>query len=202
MMNSGWPQRAPDGGPPDKAQRNFTDPDSRLQPSKGGFIQGYNAQAAVDGAAQVIVAQHVTTTPAEGPALEPLRGGIRRNLGRNPQAVSADSGYWRGQPCDDGSTAHRRLHRNRTRQTRPSAGKRRAHHQARLARGGNANQAQAGRAPRRYRLRKQIVEPVFGQIKAARGFRQFLLRGFDKVKQEWAILCTVHNLLKLANART
>jgi hypothetical protein len=60
---------------------------------------------------------------------------------------------------------------------------------------------QGGRRSR-YRLRKQIVEPVFGQIKAARGFRQFLLRGFDKVKHEWAMLCTVHNLLKLANATT
>ena len=51
----------------------------------------------------------------------------------------------------------------------------------------------------RYRLRKQIVEPVFGQIKQARGFRQFLLRGVDKVRAEWALICTAHNLLKLAN---
>ncbi len=57
----------------------------------------------------------------------------------------------------------------------------------------------AGRRSR-YRLRKQVVEPVFGQIKHARGFRQFLLRGIDKVKAEWALLCTVHNLLKLAAA--
>ncbi|WP_197423112.1 transposase, partial [Bradyrhizobium valentinum] len=52
----------------------------------------------------------------------------------------------------------------------------------------------------RYRLRKQIVEPVFGQIKQARGFRQFLLRGIDKVKPEWALICTAHNLVKLARA--
>jgi hypothetical protein len=57
----------------------------------------------------------------------------------------------------------------------------------------------AGRRSR-YRWRKQIVEPVFGQIKHARGFRQFLLRGLDKVKCEWAIICTVHNLTKLAAA--
>jgi hypothetical protein len=57
----------------------------------------------------------------------------------------------------------------------------------------------AGRRSR-YRLRKQIVEPVFGQIKQAPGFRQFLLRGLDKVRAEWAMICTVHNLLKLANA--
>jgi hypothetical protein len=52
----------------------------------------------------------------------------------------------------------------------------------------------------RYRLRKQIVEPVFGQIKEARGFRQFLLRGLAKVKAEWAMICTAHNLTKLAVA--
>jgi len=57
----------------------------------------------------------------------------------------------------------------------------------------------AGRRSR-YRLRKQIVEPVFGQIKQARGFRQFLLRGLNNVRGEWAMICTVHNLLKLANA--
>jgi Transposase DDE domain len=57
----------------------------------------------------------------------------------------------------------------------------------------------AGRRSR-YRLRKQIVEPVFGQIKAARGVRQFLLRGIDKVGGEWAMICTDHNLLKLARA--
>ncbi len=57
----------------------------------------------------------------------------------------------------------------------------------------------AGRRSR-YRLRKQVVEPVFGQIKHARGFRQFLMRGLDQVRAEWAMICTAHNLLKLANA--
>ena len=52
----------------------------------------------------------------------------------------------------------------------------------------------------RYRLKKQVVEPVFGQIKQARGFRQFLLRGIDKVKAEWALICSAHNLGKLARA--
>jgi len=52
----------------------------------------------------------------------------------------------------------------------------------------------------RYRLRKQVVEPVFGQIKGARGFRQFLLRGLEKVKHQWALICTAHNLTKLATA--
>lgn len=203
MMDRGRPKRAPDGGPPDKAQRNFTDPDSRIQPSKGGFIQGYNAQAAVDGEAQVIVAQHMTTNPADCPALEPLVCAIRRNLGCNPLEVSADAGY-----CSEAnleSLARRRIAgyiapgRDRhgmaagSDARRIKLGSRVAAMRTKLKRGGRRS---------RYRLRKQIVEPVFGQIKFARGFRQFLLRGFDKVKQEWAMLCTVHNLLKLANART
>ena len=57
----------------------------------------------------------------------------------------------------------------------------------------------AGRRTR-YRLRKQVVEPVFGHIKQARGFRQFLLRGLAQVRAEWAMLCTAHNLLKLHRA--
>ena len=51
-----------------------------------------------------------------------------------------------------------------------------------------------------YRLRKQVVEPVFGQIKQAMGFRQFLLRGLAKVQAEWSLVCTAHNLLKLVRA--
>lgn len=203
MTDRGRPKRAPDGGPPDKAQRNFTDPDSRVQPSKGGFIQGYNAQAAVDGEAQVIVAQHLTTNPADCPALEPLVCAIGRNLGCNPQEVSADAGY-----CSEANLealARRRIAayvapgRDRHGKApgsdarRIKSGSRVAAMRTKLKRGGRRS---------RYRLRKQVVEPVFGQIKSARGFRQFLLRGFDKVKQEWAMLCTVHNLLKLANART
>ena len=63
---------------------------------------------------------------------------------------------------------------------------------AKIKRGGH-------RSP--YRLRKQVVEPVIGQINQARSFRQFLLRGIDKVRCEWALVCTAHNLLKLARSR-
>src|SRR5260370_2938999 len=93
MMNSGRPQRAPDGGPPDKAQRNFTDPHSPIQPAKGSVIQGYNAHAAVDAAQQILVAQHLTARPPDCPALRPLVGATRRNPGSNPRGLSADAGY-------------------------------------------------------------------------------------------------------------
>jgi transposase len=202
MMKSGRPQRAADGGPPDRAQRNFTDPDSRLQPVKGGVIQGYNAQVAVDAAHQVIVSQRVATNAADSRALVPLVAAIRRDLGRNPEEASADAGF-----CTEANLAaleRRRIRAylspGRARHGHPDpAGRRRSRKGTRVA----AMATKLKRAGRRsrYRLRKQVVEPVFGQIKAARGFRQFHLRGLEKVRGEWAMICTVHNLLKLAAAK-
>jgi transposase len=202
MMKSGKPDRGPAGGPPDRAQRNFTDPDSRIQPMRSGaVIAGYNAQAAVDGEHQVIVAQRLQTSPTDARALAPLLTDIRAALRTNPEEVSADAGY-----CDEKNLTHlarRRIAaylapgRARHSQTH-AAGQRRWPKGSRKA----AMATKLKRAGRRsrYRLRKQIVEPVFGQIKHARGFRQFLLRGLEKVRAEWAMICTVHNLLKLANA--
>src|SRR5512139_70157 len=202
MMKSGKPERGPDGGPPDRAQRNFTDPDSRIQPLRSkAVIAGYNAQIAVDGAHQIIVAHHVQTSPADARALPRLLAQLRKVLRANPKEVSADAGY-----CDEKNLAH--LARRRIA----------AYLAPGRARHGQANAAGARKWPKgsrraamakklklagrrsRYRLRKQIVEPVFGQIKHARAFRQFLLRGLDKVRGEWAMICTVHNLLKLATA--
>src|SRR5450830_1609997 len=202
MMKSGKPERGPDGGPPDRAQRNFTDPDCRIQPVRsGGVIAGYNAQIAVDGAHQVIVAQRLQTSPADARALVPLLTAARAVLHTNPKEVSAYAGY-----CDEKIFAHLARRRiagylapGRARRSQAyAAGPRRWAKGSRKA----AMAKKLKRAGRRsrYRLRKQIVEPVFGQIKHARGFRQFLMRGLGKVRDEWAIICTAHNLLKLANA--
>jgi transposase len=201
MMKSGRPQRDRDGGPPDRAQRNFTDPESRIQPTRGGVIQGYNAQIAVDGANQIILAQRLQTNAADRGALKPLLADLRRHLRANPQELSADAGY-----CDEDNLAH--LARRRINAFLAPGRKRRAENDQagrRRTRKGSRVQAMATKLRRaahrsRYRLRKQIVEPVFGQIKHARGFRQFLLRGLDKVRAEWAMICTAHNLLKLAKA--
>jgi transposase len=201
MMEKGRPKRTTDGGPPDRAQRNFTDPDSRIQPTRDGFVQGYNAQLAVDGARQIILAQRVQANPADGGGLKPLLDAVRAALGCTPKEVSADAGF-----CTEanlahldglavnaylapGRAAHHAAHPAGTRRWR--AGSRVAAMATKLKRGGRRS---------RYRLRKQIVEPVFGQIKAARGFQRFGLRGLDKVRGEWALVCTAHNLLKLANA--
>lgn len=193
MQRSGRPRRAKDGGPPDQAQRNFTDPDSRIQPTKDGFIAGYNGQIAVDAAHQIIVAQRLQTNAADYAGLIPLTDAVKAHLGRKPREVSGDTGF--ATEANLAALAQRNIrgylppdrkgHRNLVDKPRMAA----------MA----ETLKRAGRRSR-YRLRKQVVEPVFGHIKQARGFRQFLLRGLDKVRGEWAMICTVHNLLKLAQA--
>jgi len=189
---------APPSDKPDpKAQRNFTDPDSRVLLTKDGYIQGYNPQAAVDGEAQIIVAHTLTCSMSDHGQLVSLIDGIEANLGRRPWEISADSGYL--------SEANLASLEARTINAYIATG--RAKHPADVKRkiGGPLTQGMRQKLKRagwrsRYRLRKQIVEPVFGQIKQARGFRQFLLRGIDAVAAEWAMICIAHNLTKLARA--
>jgi transposase len=201
MQERGARKAEPGDTPPDNAQRNFTDPDSRILPSGGGFIAGYNGQIAVDAAHQIIVAQRLATNPADFAALIPLVDQAQANLGRTLREVSGDTGF--ATEANLEAMAARRVRaylspgRIRHGQTDPAAGrvlKRKPRMQAMAE-----TIRRAGRRSR-YRLRKQVVEPVFGQIKQARGFRQFLLRGLNKVRGEWAIICTAHNLLKLHRA--
>ena len=187
--------------PPDKAQRNFTDPESRIMKTANGFEQAYNAQAAVDADSQVIVAESLTNAGNDKQQVVPLAAEIAGNLGRVPKELSADSGY-----CSEGNLEELDrlgirgyLATGRQKHGTKSATGRRA------VRTGSRVEAMSRRLKRgghrsRYRLRKQTVEPVFGQIKAARGFRQFHLRGLAKVADEWRLICTAHNLLKLAQA--
>lgn len=193
----GNPAAPPRQEPAAKSQRNFTDPESRILKTKDGYIQGYNAQAAVDGQAQIVVAHGLTASPNDHGQLEGLIDGIAANLGRKPKEASADSGY----------LSEANLAALSARGIEPYIATGRAKHPADdpRARGGPLTQAMRRRLKRagwrsRYRLRKQIVEPVFGQIKQARSFRQFLLRGIDAVRHEWALICTAHNLSKLAKA--
>jgi hypothetical protein len=194
------PTQAP---PPPTAQRNFTDPESKIQKTADGFIQGYNAQAAVDATAQVIVAQDVTPMAADVGHLLPLVTAIGRTLRQRPREVLADAGYCSDDNLkaleDKGIAAYiatgRQTHDERLRPAprgRPPTGLTRRERMARTLR------TTVGRAI--YARRKAIVEPVFGQIKHARGFRQFLRRGQQAVRDEWALLCTAHNILKLYTA--
>lgn len=199
MRWQGRPLRGEDGGPPDRAQRNFTDPDSRILPTRDGFIQGYNGQIAVDAAHQIIVAHRLVTNSADFRALAPLVDDVRAHLGRKPREVSGDAGF--ANEANLSALKQRRitayLAPGRARHGEANATGRRKLTKTPLMSAMAARLKRAGRRSR-YRLRKQVVEPVFGQIKQARGFRQFLLRGLDQVRCEWAMICTAHNLLKLA----
>jgi transposase len=202
MMDKGRPKRAPDGGPPDRAQRNFTDPDSRILKTREGFVQGYNAQIAVDSHRQVITAQRLTTNGADYAALAPLIDDTVRHLGAKPREASADAGFCNEENLEalEKRAIAGYLMPGRARHgPAGDVGKRRIAPDSRMAK--MATRLRRGGRRSRYRLRKQIVEPVFGQIKAARGFRQFLLRGYDQVACEWALICTVHNLTKLLSHR-
>jgi transposase len=193
----GRKRQPPSGVPEDNAQRNFTDPESRIMKTKDGFIQGYNAQAAVDAEHQIIVSCDLTNQGTDSAQLLPLIDQIKANTEVLPKQVSADAGYasdanlkgLEEREIDGFVAAGRQKHGTAA----PAAGK--AKEGSRLAAMAQKIAGQGYDSP--YRLRKQTVEPVFGQIKQARGFRQFLLRGLDKVKQEWLLVCTAHNLLKL-----
>jgi transposase len=191
--------------PPDKAQRNFTDPESKIQKTRDGFIQGYNAQIAVDATAQVIVAQQVTAASPDVEQLQPVVQAVAQGLRRRPRVVLADAGYWseanvvalQARGIEPLIAPGRRKHREPppvAPRGRPPAN---LTVKQRMAR---ALATRRGHAL--YARRKVIAEPPFGQIKQARGFRQFLRRGLRAVTEEWALICTSHNLLKLYGART
>ncbi|HEY5206527.1 MAG TPA: IS1182 family transposase [Roseiarcus sp.] len=193
----GKPAAPPSEEPDPKAQKNFTDAESRIMKTKDGFIQGYNAQAAVDATAQVIVAHRLDANQSDQHQLAPMVEAIEANLGKKPAQMSADAGY-----CSDANLAAMEQ-----REIDAYIAPGRARHAAE-GEGGGARLAamrekiRAGGHQSPYRLRKQLPEPVFGQIKQARGFRQFLLRGLDKVAAEWGLVCLAHNVLKLAQGRT
>jgi len=188
--------------PDNTAQRNFTDPESRIMPdgaNKGSFVQGYNAQIAVDSASQVIVAAEVTQETNDKKQLLPMIALIAANLEQKPEKVSADTGYFSEANVTDASVKDvdlyiatgRDKHGEVVKMTGdpppPDASPKEAMREK--------LRTEAGRAV--YKMRKAIVEPVFGQIKEQRGFRRFSLRGKENVSREWQLVCAVSNLLKL-----
>jgi hypothetical protein len=192
--------KAKDAKPEPKAQHNFTDPESRIMKGPDGFVQAYNAQIAVEPALQLIVGQAVTQQANDKKQLLPMIDKVKQQSGQTVKEALADSGY-----C---SEENLRAAAKRKVDLYVATGKQKHNPPApRCPRGPIPKSAtlvdrmkrklttQAGRTV--YALRKTIVEPVFGQIKHAQGFRQFLLRGYEKVQGEWALVCTTHNLLKL-----
>jgi hypothetical protein len=187
--------------PEAKAQRNFTDADSRIMPdgaNKGSFVQGYNAQAAVDSKAQIIVAAEVTQETTDNGQLLPMLDQVKQNMGRAPDAASADAGYWSEANVTDESVAGIDLHiatgRDKHGGTVGTASEPPGEVTAKEVMRHKLG-TEAGRSI--YKMRKAIVEPVFGQIKEQRGFRRFSLRGADNVRREWKLVCLASNLLKL-----
>ena len=184
-----------DGTPTDKAQRNFTDAESRIMKTNSGFEQGYNAQAVVDEEHQIIVAQGVSNQSPDAEHFIPLLDRVVENLGAPPTRASADAGYFSEANIQRGTArgidlyvATGRTKHHAGTETPPSDDDGpKAQMKIKLS-------THEGKAV--YSRRKVIVEPVFGQIKN-RGFRYFLLRGLEKVRGEWSLIALSHNLLKL-----
>ena len=190
--------------PKEKDQYNFTDPESRIMKGADGFVQGYNAQAAVEADLQLIVGQTVTQATNDKEQLMPMVEVIAQQSGQRPEEILADSGYCSEKNLEDLESAdqpERRMEgyiateRQKHDEYREACPKGPLPKDAtRVDRMRRKLKTKAGKAV--YAARKAIVEPVFGQIKHARGFRQFLLRGIDKVRGEWALVCLTHNILK------
>ena len=192
---------------------NLTDSESRvmLDKAKGCFMQGFNAQAAVDSHNQIVVAADVTRQQNDRAQLGPMLEQVKRNTGAKPEKVSADTDYYSPQqvqapvlegidlyvrpddpPKINESKIASRAGPKRAKPPRsgygPDGTPRIDHLRAKLA-------TPEGQAI--YAKRREIVEPVFGQIKQCRGLRQFLMRGLERTRAEWRLVCLTHNLLKL-----
>ena len=192
--------------PDDKAQPNFTDAESRIMPTPGGrdFVQAYNCQAVVDSARQVIVAAHATNQTSDKQQAVAMVEEAIDNIGAVPKEVSADAGYYSAQALEGlyGLSVAPFVAPDPTRHGRVPPPAPHGRIPGRLSpRDRMRRKLQTKRRRQRYALRMQTVEPVFGQIKQGRGFRQFLLRGLEKVSGEWSLICTGHNLLRFGVAQ-
>lgn len=191
-----------EGKPTDKAQRNFTDPDSRIMKTGDGFVQGYNCQAAVDAANQVIVAEAVTNQPPDPEHLVPMLVKTVDNCGEAPEKLLGDAGYFSEnnvcEPQKWGIDPYIATGRQRHDETPPPVRGRAPSDLTVKETMARKLATKAGKLV--YSRRKAIVEPVFGQIKEARGLRRFLLRGLKKVRGEWSLITLTHNILKLHGA--
>ena len=215
--------KEPDDKPKPEAQRNFTDPESRIMKdgASKSFEQAYNCQAVVDETAQVIVATNVTQESNDKKQVKPLIENLKQNTGgEKPSKASADSGRIsdsaKANKVRPATSARATSPIFKTKKSTPGFGESGYIATGRLKHSEQPPPAPRGRIPKSattkermarklrtvkgrgtYKKRKHIVEPVFGQIKEGRGFRRFLLRGIENVSAEWDLICLTHNLLKL-----
>ena len=186
--------------PEAKMQYNFTDPESRIMKGADGFVQAYNAQVAVEPDFQLIVGQQVTQEANDKQQMQPMVKVIEEQSGQKPAEVVSDSGY-----CSEANLKY--LEKKKMgafvavdRESYPDREK--PCPRGPLPKGATRvdrmrRKLQTKKGAAIYSIRKTVVEPVFGQIKEARGFRHFLLRGLKKVQGEWSLICLTHNILKL-----
>jgi transposase len=188
--------------PDPKDQINFTDSESRIMKdsSTKEFIQGYNAQCAVDTLSQIVVAADVVQETNDKKQIEPMTGHIQHNLNKSPKHLLADAGYFSEDNISflQKQTIGAFIPPDRIRHTENPPAVPRGRIPKNLSIKDRMKRLLMTKKGKNiYGKRKETVEPVFGQIKEIRGFRRFLLRGLEKVKAEWSIICMTHNLLKL-----
>jgi transposase len=189
----------PFGVPDDKAQDNFTDPQSRIMKMGGNFEQCYNAQAVLDGTSQLIIANGLTNNAADNNELLPMVEAVKKNLGQLPQRILTDSGYRseQGFVFLEQTGIEALVGLGREGKDRTAIDAKRYPASARMAQRLASKEGQA-----QYRRRKVIVEPVFGWIKHVTGFRQFSLRGLTKVMGEWSLVCLALNVRRMWTLQT
>ena len=193
--------------PKPKAQRNFTDPDSKIMPtSDGAFHQCYNAQAVVDEDHQVIVATELDTNASDVGTLIPMTQQTEANTGQAPHQLLADAGYCSATnlhavadyAAEHGTEFYIATGRHRRGDPPPVAPRGRIPNDA-TEKQRMARKLTTSKGRNVYARRKAIVEPVFGQMHTLQNAKQLLLRGLDQARGEWLLLATCHNLRKLHN---
>jgi len=199
------PRKDPEAARPKaQAQRNFTDPDSRVMKRSRDFIQGYNGQVAVDATHQIIVAADLTNLAPDAPHLPKMVDQVRENCGRDPDEMSFDAGYYSRENLELLRTRHveafippERISHMHWRTSDPPRGRipKSLDEKGRMMR-----KLRTKRGKARYRLRETTVEPVIGQITWNRNLRQLPRRGLQAAKTAWLFECALHNLLKIAGA--
>jgi hypothetical protein len=201
----------PSPDPKPSEQYNFTDPESRIMKAGSGehFEQAYNAQAAVEVESRLIVGQGVSVSPNDKQELVPTVASIPPEAG-SVAAVLTDSGFFseaavkqieqtpEGTPT--GTTVYAPL--DKTSHHRSVADLEKKPEPEPPPEGASVSEVmrhrlKIGSGKALYKLRQQTVEPVFGILKAALGFRQFLLRGTEKVSLEWTLVCLAYNVRRL-----
>jgi transposase len=188
--------------PDDDKKANTTDPESRIMKSSKGFVQGYNAQVAVDTKHQVVVAYDVVQDRNDSHQLVPMANKIKENLGKAPKKMTTDAGYWNESEIRKIQdkielfiATNKDWKERKALRELPTPKGRIPENMSLKDRMERKLRTLAGRAV--YKLRGKTIEPTFGQIKEARGFRRFLLRGLRKVTGEYGLIVTTANILKL-----